>query len=197
MPLEEKKAWEFWKHPKTLKPSQWLLEVMLQPEQADQRPIFLIHHPDLLGELKLNDKGIEKSGLRYYTYQELEPVRDEIHTQAARISENSRDAEGNIDDKRWTPLEKQTMKLENALTTYERLKNSLRPQNSDDFAGELADFQKALGPGMAAFKARDAGGSFDQSAFDRFVEPLHNYLVVAKMALPLTVPPLHPPGAPE
>ena len=27
VPLAEKKAWEFWKHPKKLKPTEWILEI--------------------------------------------------------------------------------------------------------------------------------------------------------------------------
>src|SRR3989441_3443727 len=71
VPLEEVPSWKFWHHPAKLKSTEWLLEAMLRPEQADERPIFLIHHPDLIGELKLGDKGIKKSSLRYYTYNEL------------------------------------------------------------------------------------------------------------------------------
>src|SRR5712671_630720 len=48
VPLEEKKAWEFWKHPKKLTATAWLLEAMMRPDLADERRIFLIHHPDLL-----------------------------------------------------------------------------------------------------------------------------------------------------
>src|SRR5262245_1514916 len=73
IPLEQVPAWKFWKHPKKLKATEWLLEVMTRPEQADERPIFLIHHPELIGELKLEDQGIEKSGLRYYTFNEIKP----------------------------------------------------------------------------------------------------------------------------
>jgi hypothetical protein len=69
VPLEEVPSWQFWHHPEKLKPVDWLLEVMARPEQAGRRPIFLIHHPELLSELKLTDKGVEKSGLRYYTYE--------------------------------------------------------------------------------------------------------------------------------
>src|SRR5262245_22755230 len=78
VPLEEVPSWRFWHHPKKLKSTEWLLEVMTRPEMADNRPIFLIHHSDLLGELKLQDKGVEKSGLRYYTFEQLRPVVDEI-----------------------------------------------------------------------------------------------------------------------
>ena len=74
VPLEEVPSWKFWHHPKKLKSTEWLLEVMTRPEVADTRPIFLIHHAELLGELKLQDKGVEKSGLRYYTFNELKPL---------------------------------------------------------------------------------------------------------------------------
>ena len=69
-PLSERKWYQFSQHPKKLKPAEWLLEVFSSAERADTRPIFLIHHPELLGELKLQAKGVEKSGLRYYTFNE-------------------------------------------------------------------------------------------------------------------------------
>jgi cytochrome c-type biogenesis protein CcsB len=186
VPLEEVPFWKFWHHPKKLKSTEWLLEVMLRPEQSDERPIFLIHHPELLSELKLEDKGVKKSLLRYYAYSQVKPVRDEIHTQAKQIRTADKD------EKLWTPLQKQTMKLENALTLYERLKNSLRPQVSEDFAQELTDFKKAMVPGMAAFRAHEAGQAFDQEALDHFTEPLNHYFVMSEMALPLIVPPRDP-----
>ena len=61
-PLTERNWWQFGKHPKKLKSTEWLLEVMTRPEDADTRPIFLIHHAELIGDLKLQDQGIENSG---------------------------------------------------------------------------------------------------------------------------------------
>src|SRR3954470_15196425 len=91
VPLEEVPSWKFWHHPKKLKSTEWLLEVMTRAEMADTRPAFLIHHSDLLGELKLQDKGVEKSGLRYYTFNELKPVLPEIGKQAGRIIKREED----------------------------------------------------------------------------------------------------------
>ena len=53
VPLELLPSWQFWRHPKKLKSTEWLLEVFFKPEMADTRAIFLIHHPDLISELKL------------------------------------------------------------------------------------------------------------------------------------------------
>src|SRR5882757_8890761 len=91
--LEAPPSWKFWHHPKKLKSTEWLLEVLFKPEQADTRPIFLIHHPDLISELKLGDKGIENSGLRYYTYKEIEPVLQEISEQGRKAGEIEEDAQ--------------------------------------------------------------------------------------------------------
>src|SRR5206468_12105207 len=87
LPLEEVPSWKFWHHPKKLKSTEWLLEVMARPEDADTRPIFLIHHSELLGELKLQDKGVEKSGLRYYTFEQLKPLISEIGDQSTKAGE--------------------------------------------------------------------------------------------------------------
>src|SRR5688572_453446 len=65
LPLELLPSWQFWRHPKKLRSSEWLAEVFFKPEAADARAVFLIHHPDLLSELKISEQGIEKSGLRY------------------------------------------------------------------------------------------------------------------------------------
>ncbi|HXG46822.1 MAG TPA: cytochrome c biogenesis protein CcsA [Methylomirabilota bacterium] len=182
VPLEEKKFYEFWKHPPKLKASEWLLEVMFKPEQADTRPIFLIHHPELLAELGLENKGIEKSGLRYYTYREIEAVESNVMNRASQFSDIKADLQ--------TPLQRQTLKLANAIVTYRRLKNSLRPEHADDFARDLAAFEQSIGPGVAALRAQQAGQPHDAAALDRLMEWARQYDLLSRSALPLIVPPL-------
>src|SRR5437867_1370423 len=92
VPLEEVPSWKFWRHPKKLKSTEWLLELMFRPKQADERPVFLIHHPELLSELNLQDQGIAKSGLRYYTFDQIKPLLREIWDQgehARKVQEES------------------------------------------------------------------------------------------------------------
>src|SRR5689334_16948264 len=189
VPLEEVPSWKFWHHPKTLKSTEWLLETMCRPEEADQRPIFLIHHMELLGELGLENKGVEKSGLRYYTYNQLKPVRDTVTNRAGQIQK--RDEEG----KSWSTVEKQTVKLARALVTYERLKNGLRPEDSDDPAADLRQFYELAQTGVAEFRKREAGQTHDEKVLDAFAAPLQKYFNVANCAMPLIVPPLHPVGS--
>ncbi|MBI3850760.1 MAG: cytochrome c biogenesis protein CcsA [Verrucomicrobia bacterium] len=184
LPLEIVPSWKFWHHPKKLKATEWLLEVMLRPEQADERPIFLIHHPDLIGELKLGDKGLEKSGLRYYTFNEIRPVMREIGDQGDKANAVKAELQ--------TPLQKQVVKLANAAMLYHRLKNSLQPEATDDFAKELSDFQNAIPAGIRAARASQEGKEYDKVALEKLVEPLGQFDAMARFAYPLIVPPLHP-----
>jgi cytochrome c-type biogenesis protein CcsB len=190
VPLEEVPSWEFWHHPKKLKSTEWLLEVMTRPEDADKRPIFLIHHAELLGELKLQDKGVEKSGLRYYTYNELQTLLPEIEQQARKA--------GEVKPEEQTSFQKQVSKLANALSLYQRLKLTLQPEGVEDFAQQLAEFPKNLGPAQTAAQASESGKQFDQEALRRIAKPLKEFQLMARLGYPLTVPPLKPnenPGA--
>jgi cytochrome c-type biogenesis protein CcsB len=189
VPLEVVPSWEFWHHPKKLKSTEWLLEVMTRPEMADTRPVFLIHHAELLGELKLQDKGVEKSGLRYYTFMELKPLIPEINEQARKA--------GEVKAEDQTTFQKQVEKLANALSLYQRLKVTVQPEGTDDFAQELADFQKNLGPARVAAKASESGKEFDKQALQRIAQPVQEFQLMARFGYPLTVPPLNPGEAPE
>lgn len=184
VPLEEVPSWKFWQHPKKLKSTEWLLEVFFKPSAADSRPIFLIHHPDLISELKLGDKGVEKSGLRYYTFTELTPLLDEISAQGRKA--------GETEEAHRTTYQKQVLKLANALMLYQQLKNSLEPEGTHDFVGLLAKFNAALPAGLAAIRAQQAGQKFDESTLRSFSTLAQPFDVVANFAHPLTIPPADP-----
>jgi len=195
VPLEEVPSWKFWHHPMKLKSTEWLLEVMCRPDKADERPIFLIHHPDLLGELKLGDKGIEKSGLRYYTFNQLKPVLPEI-------MEQSRKAE-KVEDQARTPLQRQVVKLGNAVYVYEKLKDTLRPRGVDDFAAYLQDnVRPAIAPGVTAVMAKRAGQTYDEAAYNRIAQIADAFDQLrqdpgAGQVYPLVIPPEDPKKEPD
>jgi len=128
--LEEPSSWKFWHHPKKLKSTEWLLELMFRPEQADERPVFLIHHPDLLSQLNLQDSGVEKSGLRYYTMNQVRPVIHVVWDQATQARKAPEESQR-------TPFQKQVIKLQNALYLYQNLRTAVKPVEWEDFAREL------------------------------------------------------------
>ncbi len=184
VPLEEVPSWKFWQHPKKLKSTEWLLEVFFKPDVADTRPIFLIHHPDIISELKLAGKGVEKSGLRYYSFVELGPVLDAIAAQGRQAS--------SIEDAQRTTYQKQVLKLANAMMLYQRLKNSIQSEDTHNFGQLIADFRASLPVGLAALRANRAGEKFDEEALRRFTIIAQQFDDMATFAYPLTVPPTNP-----
>ncbi len=184
VPLEEKKSYEFWKHPKKLKATEWLMEVMMKPALADTRPIFLIHHPDLLNELDLRGKGQEKSGLFYFSHNELTNCLERLDREGRQVM--------SVDSQLRTAYQKQVAKVFNAIHLYRRLKNTLQPEESKDFATELAEFQRAIPAGIAALKAQRAGTNFAKADLDRLVGFLQPYDAMSQQAYALIVPPPTP-----
>jgi cytochrome c-type biogenesis protein CcsB len=189
-PLTERAWWQFGKHPKKLKSTEWLLEVMTRPEDADIRPIFLIHHAELIGDLKLQDKGIENSGLHYYTFDELKPTVQEIFTQVEPILK--REEENRSSAEKRTVFEKQLMKLYNAVTLYQRLKYTLQPEGVDNWSQELAEFHRNIAPARAALHSGENGQSMDQELLQRISKPFQELQQMARFGYALIVPPLDP-----
>ena len=83
--LAERKWFQFSKHPKKLKPADWLLEVLGNPERADDRYIFVINHPDLRSLLKL-EGGLEKSGLHFYRFNDIKDRTNELRAEVQRAA---------------------------------------------------------------------------------------------------------------
>jgi cytochrome c-type biogenesis protein CcsB len=190
LPLEIVPSWKFWHHPKKLKSTEWLLELMTRPDVADTRPVFLIHFADLLGELKLQDKGIEKSGLRYYTFEELRPAIPEIGNQAQRVLKREEEKVSSPEHR--SVFEKNLMKLYNAAMLYQRLKFTLQPEGAENFAAELAAFQKDLPAAQAAAQAADATNAVAKEALERIAQPLRDFQAMADFGYPMIIPPLTP-----
>ncbi|HTY88017.1 MAG TPA: cytochrome c biogenesis protein CcsA [Candidatus Acidoferrum sp.] len=162
----------------TLSAMDWLLEVMMKPEAADDRKVFRIDNNEVAELLKLPE------GQKYYSFNQLRPQLDEMEKQASRI--------GPIDSSKRTAFESQLMKLYEAMNLYQRLEVSLKPPGADDFAADLDAYQKSVGPGLAAVNAREAGQKFDQNAFNTLLGFMGSFNTVARFALPLTIPPTDP-----
>ena len=184
LPLTERSWWQFAKHPKKLKATEWLLEVMTRPEHADDRPVFLIHHPDLITGLKLQDKGVENSGLRYYTFNDIRPVVQEIIEQGRKASEVKQEVQ--------TTYQKQVVKLANAVFLYHRLKNTLQPEGATQFEKELLDFQQGIEAIRAQARAGKADKDFDKATVQRVEGTFNRIQTMAQLGHILNVPPLDP-----
>jgi cytochrome c-type biogenesis protein CcsB len=189
-PLEIVPGWKFWHHPKKLKSTEWLLEVMARPEDADTRSIFLIHHAELIGDLKLQDKGVENSGLRYYTFDELKPAVQDIIKQVEPILE--REEKKTTTAEQRTVFEKQLMKLYNAVTLYQRLKCTLQPEGVDNWSKELSDFHKNIAAARTAQLAGQKSENLDQELLARINRPYQEIEQMARFGYALIIPPADP-----
>ncbi len=189
VPLEIIPSWQFWRHAKKLKSSEWLLEVLFKPEVADTRPIFLVHHPEVLSTLNLADKGLEKSGLRYFTFTELKPTLEEIQRQGTKARQ--------VDEKLQDTAQKQFVKLQHAIFLYQMMKAAARPPIWEDFEKELREFQAVVPAGMEAMRLKEAGKEHDAAVLAKFWEPLSQIFAMARdgsggRAYPLIIPPTEP-----
>ncbi|PYI84304.1 MAG: cytochrome C biogenesis protein, partial [Verrucomicrobia bacterium] len=169
---------------KTMSASEWLVEAFMQPGVSNQRKIFRIDHPEVKSLLKLSEDE------KYFSFNELSPQLEELEKQTHQILEN--EEKNHIEPQLRTVFQKQLMKLYEGLTLYRRLKNSIGPEISTDFAADLEQFQKAIEPGVAAVRAQQAGKEFDQKAYDQILEFLSQFDFMARAAYPLVVPPTHP-----
>jgi ABC-type transport system involved in cytochrome c biogenesis permease subunit len=158
--------------------SEWLLELMMNPQAADERKVFRVDNGELLDHLKLADNE------KYFSFDQLKNELEAINKQADRAEK--------VESSDRTAFEKSVLKLQNSLMLYQRLKMTLRPDNSNDLAADLAQFQKSIEPGLAALRARDAGEKFDDKAFNDFIAQFSEFGAMAQFAYPLVVPPADP-----
>lgn len=159
----------------SLGPDEWILEVMTRPQDADQRKVFRIDHPDIKSLLKLAPE--EKN----FSFDQVKGGWEEVEKQADRIND--------IDAKLRTPFEKQLSKFHFGLVLYFRLKNSLRPENTEDFVAEVEEYRSRIKPGLVAVQKSQAGEDYNKEDLQAFAEAFRRYDMLSKAAYPLIIPP--------
>ncbi len=172
--------------------SEWIAEVMMLPDVADNRKAFRIDNPELISLLKLPAKDSQpgEDG-KHYSWNQLEPGFREIEDQSRRILDAKRDASQR------NAFEQDLLKLRNALTLYLRLKNTVHPQDTTDFVAEIASFRTAIPDGAAAARDQQAGRPYQTNAFERLLRFASRYDASAQMEPPLLVPPQGGPQSTE
>lgn len=167
---------------------EWLAEVMITPEKADDRKVFRIDHPDLISMLKLPEKN-EAAGEdgKHYSWNQIMPNQEAL---SGFDAEQKRIAK--IEASHRNPFERGVMKLHERLVLYMRLKNTLQPQDAKDWAAEVAEYKSLIEPGVAAVRAQQAGRTYDEAVFDKFVNYAQRFDVMSRFEPPLIVPPHHP-----
>jgi hypothetical protein len=102
----------------------WLAELCFKPQAADQRPVFLIYHDDLLGLLELS----QEDG-KYFSFIQIAPHLSKMADEAARIAV--------LKSQTWSTYEKALMGLWRNLGHYQQLRFSIAHPESAKLESDL------------------------------------------------------------
>ena len=168
---------------KNMSATEWLLEAIAKPEQADTRKIFRAQHPDLENLL-----GSKNARLEYYSFNDLTNHLEEIERKAKSLIAS----EGEREDvtKLRTPFQKDLMHLYESIILYHfKIKNSIEPEGASDFARELQVFHEKIPAGLIALQASEAGEEYDKADLQTIAAFFRRYQTMSRYASPLVVPP--------
>ena len=114
-------------------PIDWLAEVLMKPEEADLRKVFVIRNAETLAAL-----GWKPDAGKYFSFREFVPHLQEIEQQAALAQK--------VDAQLRSPFQRDIIKLFDRLTLYHRLENSIEVAGTVDFKSQIEDLVKNIHP---------------------------------------------------
>jgi len=163
-------------HGKQLTAMQWLADSIFNASVADQYPVFLIQSGEVLGLF-----GWEQSDRKYFSFTELSPFLKQIDYQGEQSDK--------LPSVERSAFQNSILNLRNGLVLYQRLKNSLQPEEAQAFADELETFESRLPSAGKAARQRETGESFDQARLQETAGLIERYQKLADLAYILAVPP--------
>ena len=184
---------------RTVQPIEFLLDVLVKPEIADQYPIFKVDNIEALDTLKIDYKPEDpnkKAATRpEVSFAQLNPAYEKIGEEAGRIfqrEEEEKQKFGEVKSRR-SPFEKEIVRLQEKMTLYMRLKNSLqlerRLPGTESFKEEIQLFEKSVQLGLMAWKARQTGMEFNDEVLEGLRFFGARYMDLEKFAYMKLLPP--------
>jgi ABC-type transport system involved in cytochrome c biogenesis permease subunit len=163
-----------------LSPTEWLLDVYFRAAQAATYRTFEIVHPDLLTLFNLTTE--DGDGKKRFSHSQLEKHIPELERQS-RLAQA-------IEAPARSPFQRAVVQLHANLVLYHQLKHALAMPGSPDFLGELMRFQTVLPAGIEAVRARQAGHTYSEDAFNALIElgQRYDFMSVASHLLPIPPP---------
>jgi ABC-type transport system involved in cytochrome c biogenesis permease subunit len=155
---------------------QWLTDVLFNAPIADQYPVFVVQNAEVLGLF-----GWEQSDRKYFSFAEFTPFLRRIDEQGAQSDK--------IEAVQRSAYQSAILNLRNSLALYQRLKNSIQPEGTQNFAAELQSFESNVPGAAKAARKRQGGESFDKAKLDDVAELIQRYEKFSEMAYILPVPP--------
>jgi len=178
-------------------PIEWLLDACFRPEKADTYPTFAIDNTELLSSLGKSDDdlainytstpkkilavfGFLPSRQRRFAFHDLAPFLKQIDEQGEQADK--------LESVQRSAYQTAVLNLRNALILYQRLKNSLRPDDAHDFSKEIATYVAAIPPAAEAAGHRQKNEPFDKATLEAVAAFAERYDNLANMAYMLAVP---------
>jgi ABC-type transport system involved in cytochrome c biogenesis permease subunit len=154
---------------------EWLADLLFKPAAADNYPLFVIQNAEVLGLF-----GWEQSDRKYFSFNELAPFAKQIDEQGEQSEK--------LESAQRSAYQTAILNLRNALILCQRLKNSLRPDDAQDFSRELAAYAAAIPPAVEAAGHQEKEESFDKSKLEAVAPFVSRYENIANMAYMFAVP---------
>jgi ABC-type transport system involved in cytochrome c biogenesis permease subunit len=179
--LEPWKEW--YQDQKIIPASEWMANVMMNPQVADNWPVFRVDNPDLITFLKLpaKDTDLHQDG-KHYSWNQILPSLSSFDAENERIQTNVAAASRNA-------YEHAVVKVHERLELYAQLKNTLQPPDAQNWRLELGDYLNLIPAGRIAVRAQQAGQKYDETTFNQFLADLQQFDFMARLEPPLIVPP--------
>jgi len=155
---------------------------MTRPKEADARKLFRIDHPEVKSLLKLNAEE------KHFSFDEIFANRAALQKEADRIHEMESDQKNEVV---LTRFEKAVKRVSFAVMTYFRLKNSLQPEGTTDFASEVKLYQDSLPKALAVLK-QDRAEQEKSEELAAVAQLFKNFQGLSQLAYPFLIPPTDP-----
>jgi ABC-type transport system involved in cytochrome c biogenesis permease subunit len=155
---------------------QWLTDVLFNAPVADQYPVFVVQNAEVLGLF-----GWEQSDRKYFSFAEFMPFLRQIDEQGAQSDK--------LEAVQRSAYQSAILNLRNSLALYQRLKNSVQPEDAQNFAAELQSFESSVPGAAKAARQRETGEDFDKAKLNDVAASIQRYEKLSEMAYMLAIPP--------
>jgi len=160
----------------TLSAISWLTDVLFNAPVADQYPVFLIQNDEVLGLF-----GWQQSQRKYFSFAEFSPFLKQIADEG--------DQADKLEAVQRSAFQSAILNLRNGLTLYQRLKNSLQLEGTQNFGSELKAFVASVPDAAKAAVHAQRGENFDRTKLNDVAELIQKYEKISEMAYILAIPP--------
>jgi len=154
----------------------WLTDVLFNAPVADQYPVFVVQNAEVLGLF-----GWEQRDRKYFSFAEFTPFLRQIDEQGAQSDK--------LEAVQRSAYQSAILNLRNGLALYQRLKSSIQPEDTQNFAAELQSFESNVPGAAKAAREREDRENFDKAKLDDVAELIQRYEKLSEMAYILTIPP--------